>query len=91
MQFLVPHPVCGNVSKVHVDLILINMHPAAMNYNCKSSHAQALTQEGEARYSVMFPKYKKGSHIVRRIEVDSTYGKYILYTCTFTLHTRLCT
>lgn len=34
-----------------------------------------MTREGKARYRIVYPKYKKGDHTVRKISVDSTYGK----------------
>ena len=34
-----------------------------------------MTSAGERRYSILFPKYKKGGHIVRKVLVDCTYGK----------------
>ena len=48
---------------------------AALHYNHNSSWKQAVTKEGKRRFSVSFPKYKKGGHIVREIKTTSTYGK----------------
>ena len=28
---------------------------------------QAVTLQGEERYDILFPKYKKGGHIVRKV------------------------
>lgn len=33
------------------------------------------TLKGEERYDILFPKYKKGGHIVRKVTVDPTYSK----------------
>ena len=35
---------------------------------------QAVTREGDRRYAVTFPKYKKGGHVVRSVMEDSSYG-----------------
>lgn len=48
---------------------------AALHYNENANKQQAKKNDGEERYSVCFPKYKKGGHIVRKIKVESTYGK----------------
>lgn len=49
---------------------------AALHFNENSNRAQATTQQGEERYDVVFPKYKKGGYVVRKITVDPTYCKY---------------
>lgn len=32
-----------------------------------------MTKEGELRYKIVYPKFKKGGHTVRKIPVKSTY------------------
>ena len=44
-----------------------------MHYNENSTKCQAKTKAGGARYSILFPKYKKGGNIVRKV----TYGKCV--------------
>ena len=39
---------------------------------------QAVTEGGEKRYEVIFPKFKKGGHTVRKVTVDPTYSKITL-------------
>ena len=34
-----------------------------------------MTLQGEERYVILFPKYKKGGHIVRKVTVNPTYSK----------------
>ena len=34
-----------------------------------------MTLQGEERYDILFPKYKKGGHIVRKVTVNPTYSK----------------
>ena len=46
-----------------------------MHYNENGSKRKAKTKTGEARYTILFPKYKKGGHIVRKIMEDSTYDE----------------
>ena len=68
---------------------------AALHYNNNSSKQQAVTKAGEEQYSILFPKYKKGGYIVRKVMKESSYGKcslklrqilpkiYTMYTCFF--------
>jgi hypothetical protein len=51
------------------------MQLAALHYNHNSNKTQAVTRRGEERYSVLYPKYKKGGHIVRKIMTQSSYGR----------------
>lgn len=46
---------------------------AILHFNENSNRAQATTKLGEGRYDVVFPKYKKGGYIVRKVAVDPTY------------------
>lgn len=48
---------------------------AMLHFNENSDRAQATTKQGEDRYDVVFPKYKKGGYIVRKVTVDPTYCK----------------
>ena len=47
---------------------------AALHFNENSSRDQAVTKEGKERY-ILFPKFKKGGYIVRKLTVDPTYSK----------------
>ena len=47
---------------------------AAMHYNENAQRKQAVTKRGEKQYSVLFPKYKKGGHTVRKVLKDCLYG-----------------
>ena len=38
-----------------------------------------MTSSGEERFDIIFPKYKKGGHIVRKVSVNPTYSKYNYY------------
>lgn len=48
---------------------------AALHFNENSSRDQALTKEGKERYNILFPKFKKGGYIVRKVTVEPTYSK----------------
>ena len=37
---------------------------------------QAVTDEGRPRYSVVFPKAKKGDHAIRKIKTQASHGGY---------------
>ena len=46
-----------------------------MHFNENCCRKQAVTAAGIERYEVLFPKFKKGGHIVRKLTVDPTFGK----------------
>ena len=56
-------------------LFLLRLQLAALHFNENSSRQQAVTRCGEKRYSIMFPKFKKGGYIVRKVTVEPTYCK----------------
>jgi len=47
---------------------------AAMHYNHNSDKEQAVTRDGKKRWSILYPKYKKGVYIVRRLMKKSSFG-----------------
>lgn len=49
---------------------------AALHYNNNRDKEQATTKDGTARFSISFPKYKKGGYIVRKIKAKSSHGKF---------------
>ena len=48
---------------------------AALHFNENSNRDQAITKDGEERYEISFPKYKKGGYIVKKVVCEPTYGK----------------
>lgn len=54
--------------------MLARLYIAAIHYNENKDREQALTKPGDPRYSIEFPKYKKGGHIVRKILCNPTYN-----------------
>ena len=62
-----------------------------LHYNENNGRNQAENKTGEKRYSIMYPKYKSGGYIVRKIPAKSTYGKLILNSLHDVMNTcRLC-
>ena len=55
------------------------MHYVYYNYyqNTASCRQQAVTKAGKPGYDIVFPKYKKGSYIVKKVTKDPTYGKLV--------------
>ena len=49
-------------------VFLIRLALAALHFNENSNREQAVTQQGEEYYDILFPKYKKGGYIVRYIQ-----------------------
>jgi solute carrier family 8 (sodium/calcium exchanger) len=47
---------------------------AALHYNENAGRKQAVNRDGKLEYQILYPKYKKGDHIVRGIKVASTYN-----------------
>jgi len=45
-----------------------------MHFNENGMRDQATTKDGDKRYSVLYPKYKKGGYTVREVKVDCTFG-----------------
>ena len=48
---------------------------AALHFNENAQREQAKTAKGEKRYSVLYPKFKKGGHVVKAIKESPTYSK----------------
>ena len=59
------------------DFLDYRLHLAALHYNENSGRNQAETKQGEKRYALLYPKYKGGGHIVRKLMEDCTYGKLL--------------
>ena len=48
---------------------------AALHFNENTNRVQAVTKQGTRRYDVVFPKYKKGGYVVKKVLTNATYGK----------------
>ena len=51
------------------------MQLATLHFNENSNRDQAVTKEGKDCYEIVFPKFKKGGYIVRKVTVKPTYGE----------------
>lgn len=65
----------AKISFLFVCLFPIRLALACLHFNENASRKQAVTLQGEERYDILFPKYKKGGHIVRKVTVNPTYSK----------------
>ena len=43
-----------------------------IHFNENTNRKQAVTKQGTRRYDVVFPKYKKGGYVVKKVLVNST-------------------
>ena len=48
---------------------------AALHFNENSRRSQAVTKQGTKRYDKVYPKYKKGGYVVKKILENATYGR----------------
>lgn len=48
---------------------------AALHFNENSNREQAKTKEGNECYDIVYPKFKKGGHTVKKVTVKQTYGE----------------
>ena len=53
----------------------LRLQLSALHFNENSQRAHAVTRQGDKRHDIIFPKYKKGGHVVRKVLVDATYSK----------------
>ena len=64
---------------VTVHLLFVLQHfrllLAALHFNENANRQQAETQQGEARYNLVFPKARQGGCVTRRVLQDPTYSK----------------
>ena len=70
MYYIYQHSITRPLCIVFCRLLL-----EALRYNENSIRAQAVTKEGEKRYSVNLPKYKKGGYVVKNIKTAATFGE----------------
>ena len=51
---------------------------AALHFNENTYREQAVTKEGEECYGIVFPKYKKGGYIVKKVTISPTFGEKVI-------------
>ena len=49
---------------------------AALHFNENAGREQATNRDGDLQYKIVFPKFKKGGFIVRKITTGCTYGRW---------------
>jgi hypothetical protein len=68
---------------VNYDKYMIRLYLAALHYNEYNDLTQAVTNDGKRRFSVCFPKYKQGGHIVTMAVEDASSGQIL--ECVYSL------
>ena len=58
-----------------IDLLCYRVQIAILHFNENANREQATTLEGKERFDVLFPKYKAGGYVVKRVKVDPTFSK----------------
>ena len=71
--------------QVHIDVYDVYVSPSITVFiSCykmqlaaleNAGWEQAVTNQGDEHYDVIFPKYKRGGYIVKKVTVIPTYGK----------------
>ena len=76
-----------NFTETSCTFLYIRLQLAALHFNENSSRDQAVTQQGELRYEVLVPKFKRGGYTVRKKRVKPTYSELLAwFTNVFILH-----
>ena len=57
-------------SYVHIIELLFRLQLAALHFNENTKRNRAIRKQGTKRCDVVFPKYKKGGHVVKKILVN---------------------
>uniref|UniRef100_A0A1X7T9X2 Uncharacterized protein n=1 Tax=Amphimedon queenslandica TaxID=400682 RepID=A0A1X7T9X2_AMPQE len=50
---------------------------AALHFNENTDRNHALTEDRKKRYEIVFPKFKRGGHSVRKVTIDPTYNELL--------------
>lgn len=61
--------------------MMCRLRLAMLHYNENNGRNHAETYTGEKKYSILFPKYKSGGHIVRKIAEKGTHGVLLVGLC----------
>ena len=74
-QYHTDHPLSYFHNNLNVESTFFRLQIAILHFNENSDREQAKLEDGSGRVNIVFPKYKKGEHTVKRILVKCTYGK----------------
>ena len=58
-----------------IKLLCYRVQITVLHFNENANRKQATTLEGKERFDVLFPKYKAGGYVVKRVKVDPTFSK----------------
>ena len=58
-------------------LFIYRVQIAILHFNENANREQAITLEGEERFDVLFPKYKAGGCVVKKVKADPTFSKLV--------------
>ena len=64
-----------NFGEIYHSNINIRLQLAALHFNENANREQSRTKEGEEQYDIVFPKYKKGGYIVKKVISNPTYAE----------------
>ena len=68
-----------NFGEIYHFIIIIRLQLATLHFNENANREQSRTKEGEEQYDIIvFPKYKKGGYIVKKVISNPTCGENLL-------------
>ena len=77
IDYFVDCPLMSVIWNVYIDIYRITL--AALHYNENGMRDQAVTKAWKKRYSIVYPKFKKGGYTVREVKVNCTFCKYTVF------------
>ena len=60
--------------RIYLSPVHNRLQLAALYFNENSNCKQLVTRDGQEQYDIVFPKYKKGGYVVRKVLETPTYG-----------------
>ena len=52
----------------------LDYHWQLLHFNEYANREQAVTAQGENLFDIIFPKFKQGGHVVKKVTVNPTYS-----------------
>ena len=77
------HVTCRTCNHISFYAGMYRLKLAALHFNENCDLEHATTQGGSQRWKIIYPKYKKGEAVAKKIKVDSTFGKSIHHKYVF--------
>ena len=72
MQVYIHFSMLGEIYHLNIN---IRLQLAALHFIENANHEQSRTKEGEEQYNIVFPKYKKGGYIDKKVISNPTYDE----------------